>query len=238
VVGWYGSVTTIVFGLIMISQGFQSAVYPIMVRYHKTDPEKLNFLFDESMFYLGALSLPMAMGLSLLSKPIILMIYKEQFLGAVLPLQIMAWLLVSEFLKVPNTRIMLVVEKQKHLVFFLIGSVGLNIMINIILDPQLGASGAAIARLSSSLAFLLVNMGYVARRVHYHNIFKILWKPLAATICMGAVILIIQDANLWFVIACGIIVYLVVLYLLRGLSEVEKVWIKSILNRARSIRRI
>jgi len=206
-VGWYGAVTTIIFALNLLAQGYRSAVYPLMTRYHQTDQAKLSRLYERSLFYLGALSLPMATGLFLLSPGIITLIFKSGFTGAIIPLQIMAWLLVFTYLNVPNSRLMLVNDRQKRLTLFLVGSMVTNILLNLWLDPRLGAVGASTARVCSSMLFFLLNDRYVNQNLQTHSILKTLAWPALATITMGLVVWLAHGENLWMEILIGVLVY-------------------------------
>jgi O-antigen/teichoic acid export membrane protein len=228
-VGWYGAVTTIVFALTMIAQSYRAAVYPLMVRYHKSDPGKLGHLYDLSMFYLGSLALPMAAGLTLLSQPIILTVYKSGFSNAILPLQIIAWYMVFNYLNIPNSRIMLVGEQQKLLTYFLIASMGLNILLNLILDPPLGAVGASIARVCSAMIFFIINYYYVNRHIQNHHLIRNLKTPFFATLAMSVVVWVVRGFSMWLAILAGILVFIGVLIALRGITDEEKIWIGTFL---------
>ncbi len=234
VVAWYGAVTTIVFALTMIAQAFRAAVYPLMARFQKNNPEKLGDLYDLSIFYLGALSLPMAAGLTILSPQIIHLLYDSGFQGAVIPLELISWYLVLNFLNVPNSRIMLVQEKQKRLTLFLIGSMSLNIILNLILDPTWGASGAAAARVLSASFFFIQNYIYVSQHVHKHNLVRTLFKPVLATLVMAAGVWAAREINLWLAIFTGILLYLLTLYLIRGLSPAEQQWLAYLRGKLQS----
>jgi O-antigen/teichoic acid export membrane protein len=230
-VGWYGAATTIVFALTMIAQSYRAAVYPMMVRYHKNDSKSFNRLFDLSVFYLGSLALPMAAGLTLLSRPIILTVYKDAFAPAILPLQIIAWYLLFNYLNIPNSRIMLIEEKQKQLTYFLVASMGLNVILNLVLDRQLGAVGASIARLCSSLVFFSINYIYVNSHIHRYNLFKSLKSSILATLAMAGSVWLVRNLNMWLVILTGAVVFFIMLLALRGITEEEKLWISAILRR-------
>ena len=229
-VGWYGAVTTIIFALTMLAQGFRAAVYPLMAIYHKSAPEKLAHIYDLSFFYLGAFVLPMAVGLTLMSKDIILLLYGKQFLGSILPLQIIAWFLIFSYLNVPNARLMLVSEQQNRLTKFLLISMITNIVLNFLLDPKYGAVGASVARLCSALVFFIPNYLFVIRNIQVHNLFSTLAKPFEATLIMGIVVWFIHDLNLWMAILTGIIVYMISLLLLRGISIEERSWLEQLLH--------
>ncbi len=227
-VGWYGAVTTIIFALTLIPQGYRAAVYPLMARYHKSDPPKLAHLYELSFFYLGALALPMAAGLALLSQPVVILLYKPGFSGAILPLQIISWFLIFNHLNVPNTRLMLVYDRQKLLSIFLAASMGLNILLNLWLDPTLGVVGAAAARVISAGGFLLISDYFVRRFLQPHNILRSLAKPILATALMAVAVWIVKDVNLWLAILVGIVVYAGALFILRGMTAEEQGWLVGI----------
>jgi O-antigen/teichoic acid export membrane protein len=227
-VGWYGAVTTLVFALTMLAQGYRAAIYPRMAYYHRTAPDKLKSLYERSFFYLGALALPMAAGLTLLSREIIHLIYGPKFASAILPLQIISWFLLFNSLNIPNARLMAVHERQNRLVSFFLGSMGINILLNLILDPTLGAIGAAIARLCSTLIFFLINYLFVTRQLQPHHLGKALARPVEAVIVMGAVVWLVRPLNLWLAISSGIFSYVFVLWLQRGLTTEEREWLSRL----------
>lgn len=222
-VGWYSAAVVIAFALTLFSQAFRVAVYPLMARYRQEAPEKLERLYDLAFVYLGAAALPMAAGLSLLSEPILLLVYGPSFRPAVLPLQIIAWSLIFLYLNVPNSRLMLVNEQQGWLSRLLFASMGVNLVLNLALDPFLGATGAAVARLASTLAFFLPNYLYVLR--HYRagqRPFAPLLLPAIATALMAAVVWLARDLALWVSIPLGAGTYLLALLALRGVPADER----------------
>jgi O-antigen/teichoic acid export membrane protein len=230
-VGWYGAVTTIVFALTMIAQSYRAAVYPLMVRYHKSDPGKLGHIYDLSMFYLGSLALPMAAGLTLLSQPIILTVYNSGFSNAILPLQIVAWYLVFNYLNIPNSRIMLVSDQQKRLTYFLVASMGLNVFLNLMLDSTYGAVGASIARVCSSLVFFSLNYFYVNHHVHAFNLIHSLKITALAMLAMIGSVWLVRDLSMWLGILVGMVVFIGVLLALRGITDEEKLWLLTLIAR-------
>lgn len=239
-VGLYGAVTTIIFALMMLSQAFRAAVYPLMARYQKNKPGQLGRIYDLSMFYLGALALPMAAGLTLLAPKLIILLYKSAFTGAILPLQIAVWLLLFNFLNVPNSRLMLVSDRQNVLTWILVGSMGINILLNLLLDPSLGAVGASIARVSSSMVFFLVNFSFVQRNLHRFHLFSGLAQPLAATAFMTIAVWLVGNLplpvsiELWLALVVGVIIYLASLVTMRGISPEERQWLNSLIQWARA----
>ncbi len=207
IVGWYGAATTVVFSLTLFSQAYQFSVYPLMTRYALHEPEKLSKLYQESVRYLGMIALPMVCGIALLAPQIISLIFGPEFGPAVVTLRILIFSLICMFLSIPNSRMMLVHNRQGWSWVFVAGSVLVNLFVNLRLAPSWGASGAAMARLCSSTLFLLLNHLYVTRHFVRLNTAQLLFKPVIATLVMAVVVWTVRAWPLPLAIGVGAIVY-------------------------------
>jgi O-antigen/teichoic acid export membrane protein len=218
-VGWYGAATTIVFTLAMIPQAYRIAVYPLMTHYADENHQKLIRLYELSVRYLGTLALPMTAGILLLAPSIINLVFKPDFLPAVPSLQNLAVVLIFMFLNVPNVRMMFVHNRQDWITWMLVGSMLINVGLNLWLTPILGAQGAALARVCSSSIFFLSNylvLRFVAAKLDI-NLLRLLWRPVLATTLMSALVWSIRDMPVLIVILIGAVIYLGVLLLIGGI---------------------
>ena len=231
--GLYGAATTIIFSLAIIPQAYRTAVYPLMVRYNADVPASLDRVYDLSFTYLGIAALPLAVGITLLSPQLIDFVYGFDFLDAVLPLAILSWALVFIFLNVPNSRLMLVKDRQSWALRFLLGSLSINVILNMLLDPYLGATGAAIARLLAVTVFFVPNYWYVVRNLHPHNIITSLDRVALAALIMGISVWLTRDLGLWITIIVGIVIYTIALILLKALPGEEKRWMIETIDQLR-----
>jgi O-antigen/teichoic acid export membrane protein len=177
-----------------------------------------------SFTYLGIAALPIAVGITLLSPQIIRIVYGPDFLDAVLPLAVLSWALVFIFLNVPNSRLMLVKDRQSWALRFLVGSLSINIILNLLLDPYLGATGAAISRLIAVIVFFVPNYWYVVHNLHAHRIIASLGRVALAAFIMGIFVWITRDLGLWIAILTGIVTYIIALIVLKALPGGEKRW--------------
>jgi O-antigen/teichoic acid export membrane protein len=228
--GWYGAATTIIFSLAIISQAYRTAVYPLMVRYNLDQADSLNRVYDLSFTYLGIAALPIAVGLTLLSSQIINLVYGTEFSEARIPLAILAWALVFIFLNVPNSRLMLVKDRQSWALRFLLASFSVNIILNLVLDPVYGANGAAVSRLIAVMIFFVPNYLYVRKNLHAHNLMASLGRVALAAIIMGLCVWFAKDFGLWFAIIVGMVTYFSALFLLRAISGEEKHWMLELIG--------
>lgn len=219
-VGLYGAATTVAYSLVMFSQAYRFAVYPLMSRYALHAPEKLSRLYEQSMRYLGIFVLPMVAGIILLSPQLVPFIFGSQFRPTVQVLQILSLTLVFMFLIEPNVRMMLVHERQNQISLFLFSSAAMNVFLNIALVPAWGASGAATARVCSALLFFLLCHFYVNRFLTRLNVLQLLFRPALATLVMAFTLLLVRT-SLPLAILVGFITYAIALKLVGGVSSVE-----------------
>jgi O-antigen/teichoic acid export membrane protein len=217
VVGWYSAATTVVFSLFVFAQAYRFSIYPLMTRYALHSPEKLSKLYERSMRYLGMLVLPMVAGIALLSPQIILLVFGPGFQPTVRTLRMLILSLVFVFLNVPDSRMMLVKDCQRWSLLFLLVSVTVNVLLNLVLDSSWEATGAAVARFCSSLIFFLLTHLYVTRRFVTMNIIQLQFKALLATAIMSLVVWLVQTWPLAVSIGLGVMVYIGALWLVGGI---------------------
>jgi O-antigen/teichoic acid export membrane protein len=230
-VGWYGAATTVTFSLVMFAQAYRFAVYPLMTRYALQSPEKLFTLYERSMRYLGTLVLPMVAGIVLLAPQIALLVFGSQFQPSIGILRVLIPVLVFIFLNIPDSRVMLVKDRQDWSLMFLVGSLVVNVILNLVLDPALGAMGAAVARVCSTLIFFLFTHLYVVRRLMPVNILQMLSRALVAMSIMASVVWVVRSWPLAASIGLGIIVYLGILWLIKGVPPADLLLIRGAFER-------
>jgi len=227
-VGWYNAATTIAFTLSIISQAFRLSIYPLMTSYSLNAPEKLQKLYHQSLRYLALISFPMVTGIFVLADPIVHLIYKDQFNPTIQAVQLLIPIVALMFLNVPSARMMLVYDQQKRSALFITISAALNISLNLILDQQFGASGAATARLFSTLTLFLLIYLYTKRTLIQSHLLAILLKPFIISIFMGLTVFSVRSRPLFISIPIGIFVYMVGLWIFKEITPNDITIFKSI----------
>ncbi len=227
-IGWYNAATTIVFTLSIISQAFRLSIYPLMTRYSLSAPEKIKKIYYQSLRYLGLISFPMVTGIFVLATPIVLLIYGSKFIPTIRVVQILIPVVALMFLNVPSARIMLVYDRQKWSALFITISATLNISLNLLLDRRLGASGAAIARLCSTITFFLLTYLYARRALIQSQLLPLVIKPLSISLLMGIAIFSLRLQPLFITIPFGILIYILGLWLFKEITPNDISMLKSI----------
>lgn len=102
------------------------------------------------------LSFAVALGFTLLGTPFIRLIYGQEYLPAAAPLKIICWYTAFSYLGVARNPWIVCLEQQKHVKYITGGAALLNIVLNLLLIPLWGASGAAAASLLTQISTVTV----------------------------------------------------------------------------------
>lgn len=230
--GLYSSTVRIIESLDIIPTSFMLSCFPLLSKYFMDTTDKFEKLYKLSFKYLSTVLLPICVGITIFAEPIIRLLYGNEFLGAALVLRILVWSEISAFLGVVHNSILISTGLQR--LDFILTSLSaiMNIILNIILIPVYGIVGAAIATvISYNFGFFV---GYCIRKTRKYNIevFKSLRKPFLASLSMGVVLLFLTDTFPWFLnIFIGVVVYLIVIFLIRGLDRNDINYFRQILGK-------
>lgn len=217
--GLYSAVTTVFFSAQLIPQAYRAAVYPLMVRLYTENAQLMVKVYRISTVSLGILVFPMVVGLVLLGPQVLEWIYSPLFAPAGSALQIIVIALVFLFLNIPNSRVVLIYEKQNMVPALILFCLTLNIVLNLILIPDYNIQGAAIARVITEGVFYCVMLLIAIRLVGYHQFLEDLLLPLLASGLMGLVVWPLHAQALWLPILAGVVSYALILAILVQFSK-------------------
>ena len=216
-VGWYGAATTITFSLVMLSQAYRFAVYPQMTRYAHNTPDKLNPLFQKSVHYMIVLVMPMVVGIILLAPQIVNLVFGPKFVPTIPVLRILVLSLLFIFIGEPINRLLLVMDKHGKSVMFLFVGASVNVMLNLLLIPSLGASGSALARtISTGIYFILILFYVLYLGVSFPSV-SFLFRIMISVMIMIIPVVILSQ-NLFFSIGVGMVVYVLCIIGFKGIN--------------------
>lgn len=228
-VGWYSIPSKITGALQFLPMAFMAALFPAMSDYFVTDKEKLKRTFEKAMHYLMIVSMPMAAGIIVLARPVILQVYTSEYLNSILPLKILMVSLFFLFINFPVGYLLNACNKQTTNTINMGVTVLVSVILNIILIPRFSYLGAAVTALVSTVILFLLGMYWVPKIIDYSraylakNFFKIL---LASLIMAGAIYYLLTELNWLLLIPIGAIIYFGALFALKGVSkeDVGDVW--------------
>lgn len=221
-VGWYSIPYKITFAFQFIPLALVAALYPRFSEFFISDREKLVYYFERGIKYLLLIVLPIAIGISVLAKDIVLSIYTSEFLPSILPLQILMISLIFSFLSFPIGAFLNACNRQgtqTAIIFFILA---LNVILNFILIPIYGVAGAAVSALAGNILLTVIGYVFVQRISKLSNLrlFKdFFWLLISACIMGLAAWYVNQYAHYLIAIAVGAIVYPAMLFITRAVTK-------------------
>jgi len=147
VVGWYSAAYRFVLVLLFIPIAFNSAVFPIMSRAALNSQNSLKSILQKHFKYMLIVGIPIGVGITLLAKKIIILVFGIEFLPSVIALQILGWAGVFIFARTAFERVLEATNQQIIVTKVFGNGALLNIVLNIILIPRYSYIGAAVSTL-------------------------------------------------------------------------------------------
>lgn len=224
ITGWYTSAFKVIFMIQGIGYLLSNALFPTVSRLFKDAPDRAERLLTLTGRLLISLGLPIAVGGTILSKDIILLLFGVDFIGASLAFEILIWSCFTAFSGIIYTLSLLANDKQGyHFIAMLIGVI-INVTLNIFLIPRYGLVGAAVAKIISEVVVLSI-FYFFGRKFILFPFYVFLYKPLFASIIMGLLIMVI-DLDIFIKMMIGIVVYIVILFITKGIkiSDYMLIW--------------
>ena len=153
-VGIYSAATPFVFALIqLLNVPFVVAIFPALSRLHKEDKVRFKRGFLKGMIFIALWSIPSAILISLLSPVVIPILFGQKYIQAIGILQILIYSVPFMAFSALLYKGLIVLGRQKDYLFISVLGALINILLNIVLIPQLGIFGAVWAMIITQ-AFL------------------------------------------------------------------------------------
>lgn len=155
-VGYYTTAVSLSTTWVFLLQAVIDSMYPSVVRAHETDRN----IFERKNRQLYALVIYSALFVSLviclLAKPLVSVLYGEAYMPAVEPLRIVVWYTAFSYLGVARNAWIVSENRQKYLKYLYTGAAVINVLLNLMLIPVSGASGAALASLITQISTVVI----------------------------------------------------------------------------------
>ncbi len=232
-VGYYSPGYTLGSIIAMFMAPFAFILPPLLSPlYDEKKMDEIKSYLQYSIKYFVLIALPSIFGLSLLSKPLLVLIATPQIAANgyfITPFTAISAFLFGIYGIISQT---LVLEKKTKIIGFLwIIAAIINIVSNIILVPIFGIIAAAITTLVAYAFTLLMTIFYSQKYIKLQFNIKFTVKSLFASILMSLIIIFVNPTSIMgivTVIAVCAAVYLIVIYILKGISREEIEFFKKI----------
>jgi O-antigen/teichoic acid export membrane protein len=191
-VGFYGAAFRLVEATMFISWSFTAAFLPWVAHRGPDEAERLRQGYELALKGLSGVLVPIGVAFVILAAPLVELFYGEAFEAAVEPLR---WLGVTAvFYGLNLLASTLLVARDRPLDFARICAivVVLNLALNLVLIPPLGATGAAIAAAASSIALALLGARRIGSLTGRLSVLRTFAGPVAAGAVMAGAMLAVS----------------------------------------------
>ncbi|MEP7190034.1 MAG: polysaccharide biosynthesis C-terminal domain-containing protein [Roseiflexaceae bacterium] len=234
--GVYAAAANIVLPLMILPQTYRQIILPIMTSWYHTQRERAFDIYRQSTRLALIVTLLLATSVALAADQIVPILFKGHFAAAVPVLQILIWSFLFSSLLVPNGRLLLVTGRQSAVVPIQCGSLLLNLGLNVVLQPFIGAQGAAIARVASSALTFVACLIYVQHTIYRWNLLSAIVRPVCAALILALVTGGLRWAGIHWLpaLVVGWLAYAGALFALRGISVGELRSLLALLRQSRA----
>lgn len=221
-VGYYSPGYTLASLITMIMFPFSLLLPAILPKYHENgEHNEMQIFLKYSMKYFLLLAIPCVVGLSLLSKPLLMILTTPEIAiqgYMVTPIVALSSLFFGAYGIVSN---IIVLNKKTKIIGFIWVLVALiNVGLTIFLIPFWGIIGAAVATLVAFLLAFLLTWWYSIKLFHFDFNLAFFPKIIIASSLMAIIIIIFNPLDLTNIILVTIIstiIYFTTLFLLKGI---------------------
>ncbi|KKS43260.1 hypothetical protein A3H03_02200 [Candidatus Kuenenbacteria bacterium RIFCSPLOWO2_12_FULL_42_13] len=219
-VGIYGAPYKILEVLIGWPAIFMGLVSPSLSKaWAENRAEDFKRLFKRALAGLLMVVLPMIVGAAVLAKPLIAFVAGQEFAQSAPILQILIWATGIIFLSHLTTYALIALNKQKEMIKYYILAAVLAVAGYLFFIPSYSYFAAAVITVLVEFFMLITTTVLLRRNMAIGVDLKLLGKAALATLVMGMVLWFFRDVNVVILAIVGAGVYLLMLYLLKGMDR-------------------
>ena len=228
-VGIYSSALKIITFILNISNFLYISILPVLSGLYIESKEKLINICQTIIKYTVLIFLPISFGIFLTADRIIEILYPENFYSSGIVLKITAWIIITGFAQTLFSAILTCIDRQKEKVVLIGVNFAVSVPLTFFLIYFLNYTGAAIAKLISTVLGLLFFAFLVYRYLDFSPLLKLSLKPLVACLVMTICGYYYRDMGLNYFIMFSVIIYMVSLLVLGTFTKQEIIFIKDIM---------
>ena len=211
---------------------YQSVVFPVMSKFFKESQDLIKVSYELSVKYLLLIIIPLSVGVFYYARPLVDLIYRNQYSLASTPVQILIWTVLFLFINGTASVLLNAIDKEKTVTKIYIIAAAFNVCLNMVLIPAYSYDGAAIATVLSEILITFLTLYYIFKTDYKPdlNLLKNIIKLIACGIIL-AVVLYYIHVSMWLAIPIGLIVYLIALLITRSIDDTDRYIIKELLGK-------
>ncbi len=214
---WYGLAYTIVNAFTILPGAFMmGAMFPVLSRAWEREKGRFPGAYSLSMRWMVLSGFPLAVGLSILSPEITVVLFPTYTLNEVVKistaLQWLSWAGGLIFLTTAVLAVLRATDKRRAFSVLMGATALLNICLNLYLIPRFSHTGAAIAMVISEAFLLIFGIGYISSNIikfrETRLVFRTFLKASILSALMGVGLVVLKASfSIWVLIPLAMLFY-------------------------------
>lgn len=192
-VGQYSAAYNLVSALMFLPAGLVAALFPRLAGAYSSPDDNLDGPFQKAARWLLALSMPMAVGIWLLADDLVISLLGDTYMPAATALAVLGWALPVWFITFLQGNLLTIVERQKAVAAVGFANMVLNVVLNLIVIPRFGFTGAAVTTLITELLGLTLMFWLLRRNISLVNTGYMALKVALLASAMGVLVWLLRD---------------------------------------------
>lgn len=220
-IGWYNAAYRLIFSIVGLGSGFLTAMTPSIANEYVQNPTRVHAWTRTTLTWLALFALPAMLGVALLSRQLIELLYGSAFLPSSMSLMILSMDIPLLLLTAFSGNITAAVGLERPAARIYTISVILNVVLNLALIPSFGMLAASAVTIITDLLSAIAFFALLHRHMQLAAITpRILRISLAAGL-MGGLVWAIQALPLLVVIPVAALLYLGLIWKLNVIGQEE-----------------
>jgi O-antigen/teichoic acid export membrane protein len=220
-VGWYNVPLQLTQMSMLLAQSVCTSMFPSLTRAYSEDQRSIYGIVQRSLKYLLMLSLPIAVGATVIADRLVVTLYTEEFVRSIPLMRILIWTLPALFLSELMGALIMATRQEKAGAKVNVVNALISVGLNLVAVPTAGVLGAAWARVGSRG----IRLGQYWKLLGSELLVGARWKELVRVVLaagtMGVGLLLLGNVNLFLSIGAGAVLYVVSLFVFRAVSREE-----------------
>lgn len=220
-VGYYSAADRLLSISKTVPVAFSAALLTFFSKESSSDASNVRGLCVDSLRYTAIAICPIVVGTCVLADRFVELLYGPLFVqtGAILRVHMISLIPFSTVYIF--AQVLIATDNQRVDLAINVMAAFLNIGLNFVLIPVLGAMGAVVATLVTVIIFNQAQYWYIKRRLFSAPMLTSMWKSMVAASIMGIFTFLLRDQSIIIPIVFSAVVYGVLIVSLRALTREE-----------------
>ena len=230
--GIYSSSSTLAGLMALFHMPISFVLFPVVSRlWLQKRFEDVKSYVEYSIRLFLTLAIPAAVALAILSQPLLSILTTSEYLAGLELVLVLSLGTIFFGLYLLNVDIILLVKQAKFRPFVIAAATSINIIMNIMLIPQIGIMGAGISNLASHFVLAVIVTIWARKIFTYDLDFKYLGKVMVAVLVMALCVYFIEANDVLGIITAviiGLSIFGGTLFLMRAFTRQDRSLIRKV----------